>query len=256
MPPMAIVASSFLGWQTVALHFDEVSGVVIINIIAPTVIWNLAVKMYDWFGRCGCCRGSCCSLFEVCWNFWHPVVGISINAFSSWRIDLRMVQTVVWHLKDHFHIIRRTAPADSSVQIFRRRCGDEIVILSGMKLQTSGSGRKWSKCDGEIQQLVRFAANGYNFGPRISNATRFIFFTADTVNDMPFGHLDIGFGNWANDIDLIIFPRQVARVDIHNVIGVVQSEHGVGSVPVDVMNFSGLNLVHEKHQQKGGKNTC
>ena len=101
-----------------------------------------------------------------------------------------------------------------------------------------------------------FAAHSYNFGPGISNATRFIFFTADTVNDMPFGHLDIGFGNGANDIDLIVFPGQVARVDIHDVICVIQSEHGVGSVPVDVMNFSGLNLVDEKHQQKGSKNTC
>ena len=103
---------------------------------------------------------------------------------------------------------------------------------------------------------MRFAAHGYNFGPGISNTTRFIFFAADTVNDVPFGHLDVGFGNGANDIDLIVFPGQVARVDIHDVIGVVQSEHGVGSVPVDIMNFSGLNLVHEKPEQKGGKNTC
>ena len=97
-----------------------------------------------------------------------------------------------------------------------------------------------------------FTAHGHNFGFWIGNATRLVFFTADTVNDMPFRHLDIGFGHGANNVDLVIFPWQVAGIDIYDVIGVIKSKHRVGPIPMNVMNFSGLDLFKaaEKHHQK------
>ena len=37
---------------------------------------------------------------------------------------------------------------------------------------------------------------------------------------------------------LVILPRQVARVDIDDVIGRIDPEHRVGGVPVDVVHSS------------------
>ena len=99
-----------------------------------------------------------------------------------------------------------------------------------------------------------FAANGNNPWLRVCDTTRLIFFTADTVNDMPLRHLDIGFRHWANDVDLVVFPRQVAGIDVNDVISVIESEHGVCPVPMDVMNFLSLNWVDEKHHHREKRN--
>ena len=86
-----------------------------------------------------------------------------------------------------------------------------------------------------------FAANGNNGRLGICNAAGFIFFTADTVDNMSFRVSDSGFGDRANNVDLVIFPGKISSIDIHDVIGVVQAEHGIGSVPVDVVNFLALS---------------
>ena len=125
-----------------------------------------------------------------------------------------------------------------------------------MELQASRCGRERSESDGKVQQLMGLTANGHNFRFRIGDPARIILFPTDTVDDMPFWVASARLGHGANQVDLVIFPGLVADVDIHHMIGIVQPEHGVGSVPVDIMNFSGLNLVDEKHQQKGSKNTC
>ena len=88
---------------------------------------------------------------------------------------------------------------------------------------------------------MRFGANGHNSWSRIGDATRIKLFTADTVDDMPFRQLDIGFRHGANNVDLVIFPRKIVLVDVNHVISIIKSEHWVGFVPMDVVDlFSGL----------------
>lgn len=99
-----------------------------------------------------------------------------------------------------------------------------------------------------------FAANGHHRWFGISDAARFVFFAADTVDDMPFGVSNGGSAaDRANDVDLVVFPGKIASIDIHNVIGIVQAEHGVGSVPVDVVNFLALGHSNGKHKDSETK---
>ena len=90
---------------------------------------------------------------------------------------------------------------------------------------------------------MRLAANCDNLGLWIGDATRVILLAADAVDDMPFGELNARLGYGANDVDLVVFPWQVASIDVHDVVGVVQPEHGVGLVPVDVVDSFGFDEV-------------
>ena len=99
-----------------------------------------------------------------------------------------------------------------------------------------------------------FAANGHHRWFGISDAARFVFFAADTVDDMPFGVSNGGSAaDRANNVDLVVFPGKIASIDIHNMIGIVQAEHGVGSVPVDVVNFLALSHSNGKHKDSETK---
>ena len=82
-----------------------------------------------------------------------------------------------------------------------------------------------------------FAANGHHRWLGISDAARFVFFAADTVDDMPFRVSVASSADRANDVDLVVFPGKVSSIDIHDMIGIVQAEHGIGSVPMDVVDF-------------------
>ena len=111
-----------------------------------------------------------------------------------------------------------------------------------MKFQTARGWRKRSKSDGKVQELMRFAAYRHNFGFGICNAARFKFFPTNTVDNVAFGHFRIGFGHWTNNVCLVIFPRQITGVDINDMISVVQPEHWICTVPVNVVDFSTLSL--------------
>ena len=106
-----------------------------------------------------------------------------------------------------------------------------------MELQASRCGRERSESDGKVQQLMGLAANSHNFRFRIGDPTRIIFFPTDTVDDMPLWIQSACLRLGTNQVDLVIFPGLVSDVDIDHVIGIVQPEHGIGSVPVDVVNF-------------------
>lgn len=88
---------------------------------------------------------------------------------------------------------------------------------------------------------MRFAAYSHDPRLRIGDATRIKLFTADTVNDMPLGVSDFAFRHGANDVDLVIFARKIAAVDIDNMIRVVESKHRIGFIPMDIVNFSAFN---------------
>ena len=84
-------------------------------------------------------------------------------------------------------------------------------------------------------------ADGNNRWLRIGDAAGVKLFTADAVDDMTLRVLDARLGDGANDVGLVIFPRFVTNVDINNVVGVVQPEHRVGLIPVDVVKLLGFS---------------
>lgn len=127
------------------------------------------------------------------------------------------------------------------MKIFGRGCADEIIVLAWMKFEAAGGRAKTSEGDGEVQELVGFAANSDDSGLGVGDSARFEFLTTDTVDDMPFGVLGIGFGNWTNNVDLIVFPRKITSVDIDDMISIVQPEHGICSVPVNVVDFAAFS---------------
>ena len=137
--------------------------------------------------------------------------------------------------------MRAAASSNSTVKVFRGGRGDEVVILAGVKFKTARGGCERSEGDGEVHQSVRLVANGNNCRLGIGDSARVKLLTADAVDDVLFRVLDAGFGDWADDVDLVIFPGFIADIDVNNVIGVVDSEHGVGLVPVDVVELFGVS---------------
>ena len=110
--------------------------------------------------------------------------------------------------------------------------GDQIVILSRFKLESSGSGAEGSECDGEVHELLRFVANCHNFWPWISHSAIVKLFFRNTVDDMLFKRV-----MRTNEIQLIILPWKVSVIHIHDMISIVYSEYGIGGVPIDHMNL-------------------
>jgi len=88
---------------------------------------------------------------------------------------------------------------------------------------------------------VRLVADGHNLGFGIGDPAGVELLFADTVDNMRLWVSDSCFGERANDVHLVIFPGLVAGVDVHNVVRVVQPEHGIGPVPVNVVNFARLD---------------
>ena len=88
---------------------------------------------------------------------------------------------------------------------------------------------------------MRLIADGHNLRFWIGDPARVELLFADTVDDMRLWVSYSGFGERANDVNLVVFPGLVARVNVHNVVRVVKPEHGVGPVPVNVVNFACLD---------------
>ena len=91
--------------------------------------------------------------------------------------------------------------------------------------------------------MVGFAADGNDLRLGIGDATRIKLFTADTVDDMPLGHSNVRLRHRANDVDLVIFARKIASIYVNDVIGVVQPKHGIGLVPMNIVNFT-ISFTH------------
>ena len=179
------------------------------------------------FCRCCCCCGGGGSWWLNCC---HEVVE-----------DLAGRDPVVCNSEDHLHVVRAAASSDTPVKIFWGGGGDEVVILAGVEFKAAGSGGERSEGDGEVHQPVRLVANGNNCWLGIGDSARVKLLTADAVDDVFFRVLDAGLGDWADDVDLVILPGFIANIDVDNVIGVVNSEHGVGLVPVDVVKLLGVS---------------
>lgn len=86
---------------------------------------------------------------------------------------------------------------------------------------------------------MRLVANCDHSWILLSDSTRLVFVFGYTVNHrFFFVFLVMKLTrpvDRTNDVDLIKFPRLVARVDVYDVVSVVNAENGVATVPMDEM---------------------
>ena len=115
-----------------------------------------------------------------------------------------------------------------------------------MELQASRSWGEGSEGDGEVHEPVRPVTDGHDSGLGVGDPAGLVLFLADTVDDMLLWVAGARLGDRADQVDLVIFPGQVAFVDVHNVVCVVNAEHGVVPVPVDVVDVLGLHSPDHK----------
>ena len=164
-----------------------------------------------------------------------------------------VVDPVVGHFEDHLHVVSAATASNTTVEIFWCGRGDEVVVLARVEFKTAGSRSERSEGDGEIHEPMRLVANSNNGRLGVGDAAGVKLLTAHTVDDVLLGVLDAGLGGGADDVGLVVFPWFVAGVDIDDVVGVVNAEHGVGLVPVNVvklLGFCGDDKTANHHQNK------
>jgi len=147
---------------------------------------------------------------------------------------LNIVDGIVSNTEDHLHVVRGTISSNSSVDVSRGGGGDEIVILSRFKLQSTGGGAEGSECDCEVHETVWFVTNCHNFWSWIGHSARVVFLLRDTVDHMLFSGV-----LRTDQMELVILPGKVVIVHVNNVFSVVKSEGRVGGVPVDKVGLHG-----------------
>jgi len=157
---------------------------------------------------CGCCGGS--------WFHFPWLVNIDGVCFFS----------VVRHFEDHLHVVGRTEATNSFVNILAVRSWDEVNILSRLEFKSSRDWTERSECNCKELEALRLITNCHNFGFGVGNPAGIKFLFRYTVD-----HMFLLRVEWTDDVDLIVFPRKISLVDIHDMVGVVNSKHGVGCVP-------------------------
>ena len=118
-------------------------------------------------------------------------------------------------------------PSNPPVQISPGGGGDEIVILTGSELQPPRGGAEVPEGDGEVLELLGFVADGHNLGPGVCHTAGAKLLLRHAVDDVLLQGV-LG----TDDVQLVVLPGQVARVDVHDMPGVVDPEDRVGAVPV------------------------
>ena len=58
------------------------------------------------------------------------------------------------HLENQLHVVARAAAADPPVEVARRRRGYEVVVLAGVKFETSWCWSKRSERDREVHEVI------------------------------------------------------------------------------------------------------
>ena len=100
-----------------------------------------------------------------------------------------------------------------------------------MELQASRSWGEGSEGDGEVHEPVRPVADGHNPGLGIGDPAGLVLFLADTIDDMLLWVAGARLGDRTDEVDLIVL------LHINDMIGVVDSEHWAGVVPVNKVHL-------------------
>jgi len=163
---------------------------------------------------------------------------------------------VVGHFECHLHVVGGAMTAHSPVEVVVAGSGDEVVVFARLELHAARSGCERPKGDGEVHQLVRFVADGNDARVLASDPASLVLLFGHAVNDVLLHVLggrtnNCGggriLGGWlllllsvdrTDDVDLVVFPRLVAPVDVDDVVSVIDPEDGVGRVPVDKVRLA------------------
>ncbi len=150
---------------------------------------------------------------------------------------------VVGHLEHESHVVRGALAAILPPQVSVRGRGDEVVVLAWPELHPAWGGGEGAEGDGEVEHVVWLVADGRNLGLPTHYAAGLVLLLAHIVDDILLrscgGCRALIPGTAAvlgtDEVCLVKLVRQVACVDVDDVVSVVDAEDGVGSVPVDVV---------------------
>jgi len=120
--------------------------------------------------------------------------------------------------------------------------GDEVIVLPGFELEASGDGTEGPEGDGEVLEVLRFVTNGHNLGSRVGYPAGVKLLLGDTVD-----HMFLLGVEGTDDVHLVILPRKVSSVHIHDMVGVVHSKNGVGRVPEHQMASHATTASRQQH---------
>ena len=86
--------------------------------------------------------------------------------------------------------------------------------------------RKRTEGDGEVHELVRLVADGNDPRIGIGDAARVVLLLGHVVDDVLFSVVFVRarLVHRTNDVDLVVFERNVVLVDVDNVIRIVYPE--------------------------------
>lgn len=111
--------------------------------------------------------------------------------------------------------------------------------MTRFELEGAGRWRERSEGDGEIHDFVWLVTDSNNFGIWVGDSARVVLLLGHTVDHILLVVQSVSLTRLVhrtNNVGLVILPRQVALIDINDVIGVVNPEYGIGHVPVDIVN--------------------
>jgi hypothetical protein len=169
------------------------------------------------------------------------------------RRGRRRFVVVVGHLELDSHVVRGTLAPDAPVHITFGRGGDEVVVLAGPELHSSGCWCERPEGYGEVHQLMRLCALGDDAGIWVADATRVELLLVDTVDDVGLDEVRprTPLVQRADDVHLVVLPRLVASIHVNNVIRVVYPKYWIARVPVHIVVLShGRALRDEAVEQK------
>jgi len=145
----------------------------------------------------------------------------------------------VRHLEHHLHVVVGAGPAGPAVEVALPRRGDEEVVLARVELQPSWCRTKRPESDGELLLFTGFITDCDYAGIRLTDATTIILLLGHVVDDVLLQVLVPVPGGApvprADQVHLVVLPRHVTLIYVHDVVGVVDPEDGVGRVPVQVV---------------------
>ena len=146
-------------------------------------------------------------------------------------VDSR-VSLPVSNIEHHLHVVRAAEAAGPPVDVSLCRGGDEVICLARLELQAPGGGGEGPEGDGEVHEALRLVADGHNLGLGVGHSAALEFLLGHAVHNV-FLQGVVG----ADQVQLVILPRQIPVVDIHNVICVVDAEDGICRVPINFVDF-------------------
>ena len=149
---------------------------------------------------------------------------------------------VVINFEDHLHVVGGAVATESSVDVLSVRSGYVVIVLAGFELEASRDGTEGSKCDGEVLEVLRSVTNGHNLGSRVGYPAGIKLLLGDTVD-----HMFLLGVEWTDDVHLVVLPRKISSVDIHDMVGVVFSKNRVGCVPEHQMASHATAASRQQH---------